>query len=55
MDLQISRSGLNVEDTDRESSVKYTECLLKVPSTYASYGWLYNCSTFREPGAQYGG
>lgn len=30
MDLQISRSGLNAEDTNRESSVKYIECLLKV-------------------------
>ena len=55
MDLQISRSRLNAEDTDRESSVKYIECLLKVPRTYASCGWLYNCSTSREPGARYGG
>jgi len=51
MDLQISRSGFNAEETDRESSVKYTECLLKVPSTYASCGWLCNYGAFREPGA----
>ena len=53
--LKISRRGLNVEDIDWEISVKYIECLLKVWSAYTSCGWLYNCSTFPAPGAQYGG